>query len=85
MCARTDRSSTVAAIVLWIHTALMRQGNPGFAKEENGRGSVAPLSRTRQGKPGFAECSRERCASETADMIRVGPSKIQLDMLSSKC
>ena len=40
---------------------------PGFAKEENDRGSVAPLSQPRQGKPGFAERWRDRRAFETAD------------------
>ena len=47
------------------HRALTGQGKPGFAKEENDRGSVAPLSQTRQGKPGFAEGWRECRASET--------------------
>ena len=67
LCARTGQLSTVAAIILWIHMVLMGQGKPGFAKQENGRGSVAPLSRMREGKPGFAERSRERRASETAE------------------
>ena len=56
------------------------QGKPGFAKEENDRRSVAPLSRTRQGKPGFAERWRERRASEAAEHW---PSNAQLDMPSS--
>ena len=38
-----------------------------YVQEQSGRGSVAPLSRTRQRKPGFAERSRERRASETAE------------------
>ena len=46
------------------YTALTGQGNPGFAKEENSRGSVVPLSRMRLGKPGFIEHSRE---CETAE------------------
>ena len=49
-----------------IHTALMGQGKPGLAKEEN-EGSVTLLSRMRQGKPGFTERWRERRASETAE------------------
>ena len=53
--ARTDRPSTVTAINLWIHMALTEQGKPGFAKEENSRGSVASLSQPRQGKPGTQE------------------------------
>ena len=49
--------------------ALTGQWKPGFAKEESGRGSVAPLSQIAQGKLGFAERSslREHHASETAE------------------